>query len=139
MTLHELRDGPAERLDDVTAPASPAACWGALAAATLASSAAGVGAGRARSMPCACMWRAALAASSWWASSWCAVAASSAAAPRPRDHSPQSAWLSDATSPVFGWLVNSVSTSARSPSTSSAKPWRAFLGPTSTNTRAPAA
>ena len=34
------------------------------------------------------------------------------ARPRPDAYSPQSAWLNDATSPSFGWLVNSARTSS---------------------------
>ena len=45
-------------------------------------------------------------------------------------HSPHSAALRDGTSPFFGWLVNSASTSSwLAPRTSSTKPCSAFFGP----------
>ena len=59
--------------------------------------------------------------------------------PSPAAYRPHSAWLNATTSPSFGWLVNSDTTSRRSPRTSSTKPCSAFFGPTSTKTRAPAA
>src|SRR5512139_707345 len=58
--------------------------------------------------------------------------------PRPAAQRPHSAALNDGTSPLLGWFVNSASTSSCAPSTSSTKPCSAFLGPTSTKTRAPA-
>ncbi len=58
--------------------------------------------------------------------------------PSPAAHSPHMAALNEAVSPFLGWLVNSASTSSRSARTSSTKPCNAFLGPTSTKTRAPA-
>ncbi len=69
-----------------------------------------------------------------------APAAAGGSKPKPAAYSPHSAWLKAASSVSLGKLVNSASTSScREPSTSSTKPCSAFFGPTSTNTRAPAA
>ncbi len=69
-----------------------------------------------------------------------AVSAASAARPGVAQASriqPAQCLVNAATSPVLGSLVRNAVTS--SPSTSSTNPWSAFFGPTSTNTRAPAA
>src|SRR6516225_9788197 len=58
--------------------------------------------------------------------------------PRPAAYKQHNPWLKAGISPNLGWFVNNEITSLRAPRTSSASPCRAFLGPTSTNTRAPA-
>ena len=64
--------------------------------------------------------------------------AAAGTSPMPAAYIPHRAWLNATASGVLGWFVNRATTSSYPPRTSSTNPCRAFFGPTSMKTRAPA-